>query len=168
MYSVTFEAREVDSNLVSVHEENKRRFGNLRAALYNIDPARLRGVMREIFDPNAKIDLCFPFDSVDGPDDLYERVYIPLLAAMPDMERRDFIFMAGPRWGEGKPGDWIGLGGNIVGRFDAPWLGIPPTGRPVFLRYHEYYRLEAGKIIEMTGLWDIPQVLVQARAWPFA
>ncbi|MEM9343707.1 MAG: ester cyclase [Pseudomonadota bacterium] len=151
-----------------MHDENKRLFGRLRAALYDMDPAGLRRALTDAFDSDAQIDLCFPFESMTGPNQLFETVYVPLLNAMPDMERRDFIFMAGPRWGPGKSGDWIGLGGNIVGRFDAPWLDIPPTGQPVFMRYHEYYRMEAGRIVQMSGLWDIPQVMLQARAWPFA
>ena len=153
---------------MSIHDTNKRELRRLREALYNIELGDLRRAIMETFAPDAKIDLCFPFETLSGPKDLFETVYAPLLQAMPDMERRDFIFMAGGRWGDGKSGDWIGLGGNIVGRFDAPWLGIPPTGRPVFMRYHEYYRLEDGKIVEMSGLWDIPQLMVQAGAWPCA
>ena len=152
---------------MSVHDKSKTAFGQLRAAFYEMEPAHLRAALLSAFDPGAKIDLCHPFESLSGPGALFDQVYAPLIAAMPDLERRDFIFMAGPQWGEGTSGDWIGLGGNFVGRFDAPWLGIPPTGCPVFMRYHEYYRLEGGKVVEMTGLWDIPQIMVQAGAWPF-
>ena len=80
------------------------------------------------------------------------------------MERRDFIAMAGPRWG-GERGDWVGLGGNIVGHLMAPLLGIPPTTAPVFMRYHEYLRIEDGVVVEMEGLWDIPEVMQQAGVW---
>lgn len=150
------------------HEANKSALLPLRTALYNVDATNLRRVFLDCFAPDAKITLCFPFETVDGPEDLFDRVYAPLIAAMPDVERRDFIAMAGPRWGAGHSSDWVGLAGNFVGRFDAPWLGIPATGRPFFMRYHEYYRLEDGKIVEMSGLWDIPQVMIQAGAWPFA
>lgn len=153
---------------MSIHDTNKHHFAPVRAALYDVDPANLRRVLAGAFAPDAKIDLCAPFETLSGPEELFDSVYAPLLHAMPDMERRDFIFMAGPRWGHGKSGNWIGLAGNIVGRFDAPWLGIPPTGRPVFMRYHEYYRIKDGKVVEMSGLWDIPQLMVQAGAWPFA
>lgn len=153
---------------MSIHDENKAWFGELRAALYDIGPAHLRRTLTQFFAPDAQIAFCYAFCALVGPEALFDQVYAPLIAAMPDMERRDFIFMAGARRGPGTPGDWIGVGGNIVGRFDAPWLGIPPTGRPVFLRYHEYYRVEARQTVEMTALWDIPQLMVQADAWPFA
>ena len=76
---------------------------------------------------------------------------------------RDFIVMAGARLAHRPRGDWIGLGGNIIGHaFSAPWLGIPPPGSPVFLRYHEYLRIEGDQVVEMEMIWDIPQVMVQA------
>ncbi|MGB0983860.1 MAG: hypothetical protein ACPG19_07450 [Saprospiraceae bacterium] len=33
------------------------------------------------------------------------------------------------------------------------------------MRYHEFFKLENGKIVEMQALWDIPQVMMQANAW---
>ncbi len=76
--------------------------------------------------------------------------------------------MAGPGRGVDRGGDWVGLGGNFFGTFRAPWLGIPASGKPVFMRYHEYLRLEDGKVVEMEAIWDIPQVMLQANAWPMA
>jgi hypothetical protein len=34
------------------------------------------------------------------------------------------------------------------------------------LRFHEFFRIEAGSIVEMQALWDIPAVMMQASAWP--
>lgn len=150
------------------HDQNKALLAPLRAALASCDAQRVRAALLEAFAPDAKIRFCQPFPEVDGPLDLWERVYAPLMAAMPDMERRDFIVMAGPRWGEGQSGNWVGLGGNITGSLQAPWLGIPATGKPVFMRYHEYLRIEDGQVVEMEGLWDIPQVMLQAGVWPMA
>jgi predicted ester cyclase len=153
---------------MSVHDANKNRVAPLRDALYRGGAEAVRAAISRAFAPDAAIRLGHPFQEVAGPEDLWDRVWEPLLQAMPDMERRDFIVMAGPRWGEGQSGDWVGLGGNIVGTLTAPWLGIPATGRPVFMRYHEYLRIEDGLIVEMEGLWDIPQLMAQAGVWPMA
>jgi len=153
---------------MSVHDDNKSLIAPLRTALNSCDARAARRAITVFFAPNAKIRLCHPYKDVASADDLWARVYAPLFAAMPDLERRDFIVMAGPRWGEGQTGNWIGLGGNFVGTFSAPWLGIPPSGKPVFMRYHEYLRIEDGKVVEMEGLWDIAQVMLQAGAWPMA
>ncbi|MEO0991797.1 MAG: ester cyclase [Pseudomonadota bacterium] len=151
-----------------VHEENKRLIAALRAALGSADPARIRRALADHFAPDAAIRLGHPFGEMRGPDALWSKVYGPLLNALPDLERRDFILMAGPRWGKGQSGDWVGLGGNIVGLFTTPWLGIPASRSPVFLRYHEYLRIEDGQIVEMEGLWDLPQLMLQADVWPMA
>jgi hypothetical protein len=34
------------------------------------------------------------------------------------------------------------------------------------MRFHEFYRLESGRIVEIQALWDIPEVMMQAGAWP--
>ncbi|WP_068115927.1 ester cyclase [Tropicimonas marinistellae] len=152
----------------SIHDANKALIAQLRAAFMACDAVRLQQAIFALFAPDAKIRLGHPFQDVAGPEDLWERVYAPLLRAMPDMERRDFIVMAGPRWGEGKSGNWVGLGGNLVGTLVQSWLGIPAAGAAVFMRYQEYLRIEGGRVVEMEGLWDIPQVMLQAGAWPMA
>lgn len=153
---------------MSRHDAHKALVAPLRSALYAGEVGAIRRALTELFAPEAKIQMGQPFDKVAGPQDLFERVYAPLLDAMPRLEFRDFILMAGPRWGQGKTGDWVGIGGNLVGTLVTPWLGIPVTGRPVFMRYHEYWRIEEGRVVEVEALWDIPQVMVQAGVWPMA
>lgn len=151
---------------MSVHDEHQDLINKLRSALSSCSADQVERAIMDTFAPDAKIRLHFPVGEITGPDQLWDRVYRPLFAAMPDVERRDFIVMTGPRWGEGRSGNWVGLGGNIVGTLSTPWLDIPPTRKPVFMRYHEYFRIEDGKVVEMEGLWDIPQVMVQAGVWP--
>ncbi len=146
----------------SIHNQNKTRIGDLRAALYDIDPAALRGQLSELFARDCLVQLATPFETLDGPAGLYEQAYAPLLAAVPDLERRDFIVMAG----EANGGDWVGCCGHYMGVFEKPWLDIPPTRHLMAMRYHEFFRLEGGIIVEMQALWDIPQVMLQAGAWP--
>lgn len=112
--------------------------------------------------------MCFPFQEMTGAKALWEQVYAPLRAASPDIERRDFIVMSGPRWNSKDSENWIGLGGNFIGTFEQDWLGIPASKKPIFFRYHEYLRVEAGQIVEMEAIWDIPQVMLQSGVWPMA
>ncbi|MFC3614244.1 ester cyclase [Lutimaribacter marinistellae] len=153
---------------MSVHDHNKTLIAQLRSAFASCDADQVKAAILEAVAPDAKIRLGYPFQDVAGAEDLWDRVYAPLLAAMPDMERRDFIVMAGPRWGNSQAGNWVGLGGNIVGCLTGEWLGIPACNKPVFMRYQEYLRVEDDKIVEMEGLWDIPQIMVQAGVWPMA
>lgn len=154
--------------MTTVHDHTKAVIAPLRAAFRSGGASGLRGALVDSFAPDAQIRLGHPFDRLTGPAELFDRVYEPLLRAMPDLERLDFICMSGERWGDGCSGNWVGLAGNFVGTFRAPWLGIPATGSPVFMRYHEYLRIEDGLVAEMQALWDIPQVMLQAGVWPMA
>ncbi len=153
---------------MSVHDDNKALLAPLLDILRKGPANDLHQCLKALLSPEARIRLGHPIGEMTGPSEFWNRAYAPLIRAMPDLERRDFIVMAGPGWRNGRTGDWIGLGGNAVGTLVEPWLGIPATGRPVFMRYHEYLRIEDGKIVEMEGLWDIPQVMLQAGAWPLA
>lgn len=151
-----------------VHDENKRLIAPLRAALRSGDPGRIERALHDTFAADAVIRLGHPLGTLHGPGALWSQAYAPLMSAIPDMERAEFIMMAGPRWDADAAENWVGIGGNIFGTHLAPWLGVPPTGNPVFMRYHEYYRVSDGRIVEMQGLWDIPQLMVQAGVWPMA
>ncbi|WP_420641521.1 ester cyclase [Candidatus Leptofilum sp.] len=147
--------------MIDIHQQNKQLIGQLRAALYDIDKGQLKKQLNAVFAPDCEIHLAFPFEDLAGPDGLYD-VYRGLLTAVPDLERRDFIFMAGEANGD----NWVGCGGHYVGLFENHWLDIPPTQHLIFMRYHEFFRIEENKIVEMQALWDIPQLMMQANAWP--
>jgi len=120
-----------------IHQRNKQLVGRLCAALYDCDEAALRSQLREVFAPDAEIHLAFPFEDLDGPDSLYEQVYRPLLSALPDLERRDFVLMAG----SANQNNWVGCGGHYMGVFERHWLDIPPTQHLVAMCYHEFFRI---------------------------
>jgi len=151
---------------MSIHNANKAALAQLLHARRAGHAHAIQQALAETLAPEARLRFCAPFGDITGPAALWDEVYLPLLQALPDLEFRDFIVMAGPRWGNLSPSNWVGLGGNILGTFRAPWLGIPATHRPVFLRYHEYLRIEEGQVVEIEAIWDIPQVMTQAGVWP--
>jgi predicted ester cyclase len=136
-----------------------------RKAMAAATPDTARAATAALFAPEARLQLCHPFGELTGPDALIDTALGPLMAALPDLERRDMIVVAGTT-PEGA--DWIGCMGNYMGRFAAPFLGIPPTGRLAHMRYHEFFRLEDGRVTEMQAIWDIPELMMQAGAWPLA
>jgi len=146
----------------NAYREDKQLIGKFRAALYDCDVKALLNQLREIFAPDCACRLTTPFENLAGPDALFELGYRPLLAAIPDLERRDFIVMAGLA-GEDA---WVGCTGHYLGVFEEPWLDIPPTRQAVAMRYHEFFRVADGRVVEMQAVWDIPQLMMQACAWP--
>lgn len=148
----------------SIHNQNKVIFERFRASLYNFDIAELKQSVDDIFDPEALIQLCYPFETLVGPSELVDEAYQPLSVAIPDLERRDTIVMAGAA--DNEDSQWLGTCGYYTGAFKKPWLDIPATGHQVSMRFHEFYRFKDGKIIEMQAIWDIPEVMMQAKVWP--
>lgn len=120
--------------------------------------------LQTVMTPDARVHLCHPFGSGAGPGHLISAMD-HLATALPDLERRDMIVTAGAT-PEGQ--DWVGCMGNYMGTFLAPFHGIPPTGHLAHVRYHEFFRTENGHITEMQAIWDIPELMMQANAWPMA
>ena len=151
--------------MIRYSEKLKKDIAPLLKAMSNFSEQSVRAELRHVMDENAHGRYCHPFGDCIGPDKLYDAIYTPLLTAMPDLERRDMIVLAG-QTPEGQ--DWVGTMGNYVGTFTMPILDIPPTGHLAHIRYHEFYRLEGGKIVEVQAIWDIPELMMQANAWPMA
>lgn len=145
-------------------DKTKKRFGDFRTCLYNCEPRALQQQLSELCSEDCDINLAHPLGPVTGPVALYEVGYAPLIDAIGDLERRDYLMVGAVDRGE----HWIGCGGYYTGVFETPWLDIPATGQLVTMRYVEFFRFEKSTIVEMRLLWDIPQVMMQARAWPMA
>jgi len=115
------------------------------------------------FAPDAAVRLCHPFGDVTGWDGFWAAALGPLAAAMPDGERRAQILVSGA---DQDGAEWVGAAGHYFGTFTVPFLGIPPTRRLAHLRFHEFFRLERGRVVEMQAIWDLPELMMQAGVWP--
>ncbi|MCI2285422.1 ester cyclase [Colwellia sp. MSW7] len=147
----------------NLHSVNKQVINQLSQALYNYDNQAVQQAINKVFSPKAKIQLSYPFETLAGPDNLYNDIYTPLKHAIPDLERRETIVMAGTSEDNS---EWVGCCGYYTGSFEKGRLDIPPTGHQVSMRFHEFYRIEKGTVVEMQAIWDIPEVMMQAKAWP--
>ena len=107
-----------------------------------------------------------PFGLLDA-DTAAQRFWTPLRNSFTSLQIREDVFFAGDNEIDGYASQWVVSMGHFMGLFDAPWLGIPPTGKMAFLRYCAFYRVEGGRIHETTLYFDIPQVMVQAGLTPF-
>ncbi|MCP5092960.1 MAG: nuclear transport factor 2 family protein [Gammaproteobacteria bacterium] len=112
---------------------SKALFSRYRAALYDCDPALLRLQLHDFCSCDCDIILPHPLGPVCGPDALYEAAFAPLLTAIPDLERHDYIVVGAEDRGE----QWICCGGYYTGVFEKPWLHIPATQHVVTMRYKD-------------------------------
>ena len=150
---------------MDVHAQNKQALARFRSALYNFDKARARDVAAELFAPGAPVHLSHPYNALTGQSALLEAAILPMAQCFPDLERRDYIVMAGSSQ---KDHDWVGCAGCYMGTFRRPWMSIPSTGRVAAIRFHEFYRFEKGQVVEVQALWDIVDVMKQSNCWPMA
>jgi predicted ester cyclase len=143
----------------------RQRLDTLRIAMCDFGETTVRRAFDQVFSDNVTLHLCHPLGTMHGTDELYAKAYAPLLHAWPDLERRDWIVIEG----QTESGEtWIGCGGHYIGTFSKPWIDIPPTGHVVSMRFHEFYRVQDSRVVEMQSIWDIPEVMMQAGAWPAA
>ena len=129
----------------------------LQSAMMDFAELPVRSALNNLLTPKAKLQICYPFGELIGPESLYEGAYSQLFNSIPDLERRDIITMAGTT-PEGQ--DWVGTMGNYMGTFVKPWLNIPATGHLTHMRFHEFFKIEDGAVSEMQAIWDIAEVMV--------
>ena len=151
--------------MTSVHSNNRALLNSFRQALYNGDIKACSVALKETFADDAIVQIGFPFETLSHRDALVDEVFAPLNTALPDLERRDLIVIAGPTH---HGTNWIGCCGYYTGTFTNSWLNIPATGHQVTLRFHEFYQVVDNKVTEVQAVWDIPELMMQAGVWPLA
>ena len=133
------------------------------SCMQGCEPAAARAALEAVLAADAPVFMAHPWNRIEGPGALFDTALAPLYAAMPDLERRETIRMAGL---DAAGAMWVGVCGAYSGTFAAPFLDIPPTGRAAAMRFHEFFRIDDGRAVEMQALWDLPELMMQAGAWP--
>jgi predicted ester cyclase len=103
-----------------------------------------------------------PVDHCAGRDAIIERFWQPLVAAFPDLERRTDMLLGG----QFKEGNWITTTGNFVGHFQNDLYGLKASGRPHFIRYGWFDRIDGDQIVESYVLLDLTRLMIETNQWP--
>jgi predicted ester cyclase len=152
------------STAISTHRQNKAFVHQALSALAEATSATLDARLAAAYHPHAEWRGSHPLNEMRGLDAIAATVWRPLLQSLPDLERRDVIVMAGHSYGT----DMVGAVGHYCGTFRHDWLGIPATGRTLYLRYGEMHVMEGGRIAQSTVLIDMLDAMRQAGIWPVA
>jgi predicted ester cyclase len=106
-----------------------------------------------------------PVGDLAGRERVLTDWFRPLQRAFADLTRRDDLLLGGvSRTGSGH---WVSWLGQMIGNFEQPLFGIPPTGKLVFLRCGEFYRLDdSGLVAEAFVLPDLIDLMRQAGLAP--
>jgi hypothetical protein len=107
-----------------------------------------------------------PFNEQHGAAAVADTFWAPFLTSFAPVQRRMDVFIAGINTVKEDGAVWVVSMGHLMGLFDRPWLGIPPTGKIAMLRYAEFHRVEGGRIRETALFCDILHVMLQAGLHP--
>jgi len=136
------------------------------------NPDRVNKALRRFYAEDCAWHGVAPFNVQTGGSAVAETFWIPFLESFGRVQRRDDISIGGEgnncREEGHESGTWVCSMGHLVGLFDKPWLGIPPTGRLCFVRYCEFscVDLEARKIRQVGFHVDVLSVMSQAGHYP--
>ena len=98
------------------------------------------------------------FGDVHGIDGFKYKVLKPFYEAFPDYHVKDDIQVAND--------DWVSATGFLTGHHRGEWMGIPPTGKPVRMRYSDFWLVKDGKLSENWVMVDDLGVLRQIGIEP--
>ena len=135
--------------------------------LDSAEPADIEAVMAHYCAASLVWRGYHPFNELHSPFEVAGQFWQPLCAALAPLQRRQDIFMAGLNSITDDGAVWVVSMGHLMGLFDQPWLGIPPTRKMAFLRYCEFNKIVDGQITEMAMFFDIPHLMMQAGLQPF-
>jgi len=139
-------------------------------ALDSADSNACSGVLERFCAPEMVWRGFHPFGEITaGPAAVAQKVWGPLKTSLTRMQRRMDIFFAGQNsLTDDQDGSvWVASMGHLMGLFDAPLLGIRPTGKIAMLRYAEFLRVQEGRIVEVAFYFDLPHLMAQAGQNPF-
>ena len=138
--------------------------GRLRH-LAEAPPDALGSTLDGLAVPDAQWRAAHPMNGQAGNAAAIEAIWGPLKTALPDLERRDTVFVGGSYLGR----TYLAALGHYCGTWTRDWLGIPATGRTLYLRYGEVWQIGPdGRVVQANLLWDVLDAMRQAGLWPLA
>ena len=109
--------------------------------------------MRSTAKSDVELMMCHPFGNLENSDNIYEKIYDPLNAALPDLERRDLIVLAGCT-PEGE--HWIGCMGNYILKASTGLMWI------ALIVYGVWHAAPFAFVIFYAGLQTLPEDQIEA------
>jgi len=119
---------------------------------------------RTLYSSGIVLNASAPIGTVAGRDAVESLFWQPLLSAFPDLERRTQILLSG----HFRDQRWFASTGHLIGHFTGPLFGLKPTGRPQWLRYGWFDRVEDQHVVESYIIFDLARLMIDTGQWPLA
>ena len=148
---------------MSVHAQNKAIVARFLTEIADLPPEQSRAVLSRYCHDDCRWEVFHPFNTMLGNQAGLDRFWQPLRDAFPDYEQRIALVIGGEYEGREQVSTW----GQMMGTFDAPLLGIPPTRGLVTMKFGFNCIVRDGKIAKAYVLLDLVDVMRQAGHYPF-
>ncbi len=93
------------------------------------------------------------FGDIHGLDGFKNKVLKPFYKAFPDYHAKNDIELADE--------NWIAATGFVTGTHQGEWLGLPPTGRPMRMRFSDFWLIKEGRLTDNYVMVDQIDVMKQ-------
>ncbi|MCP5001555.1 MAG: ester cyclase [Hyphomicrobiales bacterium] len=143
--------------------ENKRLYRQFLDSFSGHTQAVERAASK-IFIPSAKISASHPINEGRQSDGYYTDIIAPIAEAFTGLTRQNYVVIGGDYEGS----EWVTSTGYFYGHFNRPLFGIPPSARMAFLRFGEFHRMEAGKIVESQVFLGFAELIFALGLWPLS
>lgn len=144
------------------HAADKAMIVTLLTELADSDTDEITTVLGRSCHADTVWNVFHPFNTLAGVDAVSRSFWSVLKDSFPDYEQRPGVVIAGGYRGS----DWVSVLSHVVGNFERPWVGIPPTYGICFLRFGLHARIEETKIAEAYVFLDVIDVMRQAGYYP--
>ena len=153
-------------NDYATNQANKRLVWDYWQALQAGSPGEIEAVLRRYCSDDHRWRGYDPVGDLHGADEVGDGFWAPLLASLPDLERKTWLLFGGRSNGRidgrGDEGLWVTGTGVLSGTFARDYLSIPATGSRVEIRWGEFCRVEEGRVTETYFLIDMIDLIRQA------
>lgn len=118
-----------------------------------------------VFTPDCRFHLSHPFNDRNGLAAGLDGFFTPLLSSLRHASRTHAIVAID----EFEGSQMVAVMGHWHGTFTADLVGIPASGKPIWVRFGEIHRIGVdGRIAESWMLPDMLDLIRQAGLWPLA
>ena len=130
------------------------------------EPSELPEVLRKHTADDYAWRGVHPFGELEGAEAVVEEFWAPTRRSFGTLQRRPDVFLAGTNAVAAGEEIWVCQMGHLLGLFDRPWLGIPPTRRMCLIRYAEFHQVDSDHIAQTALFVDVISVMRQAGHYP--
>ncbi len=148
---------------MSVHAQNKAIVARFLTEIADLPPEESRAVLSRYCHDDCRWEVFHPFNTMLGNEAGLDQFWQVLRNALPDYEQRIALIIGGEYEGREQVSTW----GQLMGTFDEPLIGIPPTRGLVTMKFGFNCIVREGKIAKAYVLLDLVDVMRQAGHYPF-